>query len=159
MKQIKWFVTEFLPQLLVEFVWLMFSVSFGMAIVATGMKIPTDVFEQTVFQYGQFVILVVFNAAALRVILRFFTEWADRWLTVNQAASEQTRNDAAMGVKLLLHTITRTPVKTDEPIKPNPRVWIDMDADYELSKREPHITLESLGGVKTDEPTTSNLEQ
>ena len=95
-------VMLFLGQTFGEFIWLLFSVAFGMALTAAALKIDPEVYQAALIPYGKFMVLVIFNAAALRVILRMGLAWLDTNMDAWQAAQAQQNHMARLGIKLAI---------------------------------------------------------
>ena len=71
---------EFLPKVLLEFLWLLFSVSFGMYIALTAAGLTLVNIEPQLSLYGRTVVMVIFNAACLRIILYYGLNALDKAL-------------------------------------------------------------------------------
>jgi len=70
-KAIRWFLGEFLPRVLYEFVWLLFSVSFGIYLALTAAGLTLADIDPQLSVYGRTVVMIIFNAAMLRIILYY----------------------------------------------------------------------------------------
>lgn len=80
MKAIKFFVSQFLPRVVLEFVWLLFSAFLGMSLLIAAMQVPQAVYAPAVIQYRSYLLLLIFNAAMIRVILYYGLAWLDKLL-------------------------------------------------------------------------------
>jgi len=77
---IRWFLGEFLPRVLYEFVWLLFSVSFGIYLALTAAGLTLVDIDPQLSAYGRTVVMVIFNAAMLRIILYYGLSALDKAL-------------------------------------------------------------------------------
>lgn len=101
-KFISWFVLEFLSRVFMEFVWLLFT-----ALMAASIA---PMFTQ----YSGLVLIVVvlFNAAAARVVLYFGLSYLDRQITeVNRANKEAAKN----WVRFAITYLKKQPATEPEP--------------------------------------------
>lgn len=122
MKIIKFLTFEFFPKIMMEFVWLLFSVSFGMMIVFEATQISDVELERIITQYGSWIVMVLFNGAALRIVLHFGLNWLDKRLDQQAAESRDTVDQAKTGIryaiKMLLHQpIVTEPGPDDKPVQ------------------------------------------
>jgi hypothetical protein len=80
MKALKFIVSQFLPRVALEFVWLLFSAFLGMALLITAMQVPQAVYAPAIIQYRAYLLMLIFNAAMIRVILYYGLAWLDKLL-------------------------------------------------------------------------------
>lgn len=115
MKAIKFLTFEFFPKVVMEFVWLLFSVSFGMMIVFEATQISDLELDRIVTQYGSWIVMVLFNGAALRIVLHFGLNWLDKRLDQQAAESRETMDQAKTGIRYAIKMLLHQPITTDEP--------------------------------------------
>jgi len=77
---IRWFLGEFLPRVLYEFIWLLFSVSFGIYLALTAAGLTLANIEPELLVYGRTIVMIIFNAAMLRIILYYGLNALDKAL-------------------------------------------------------------------------------
>lgn len=97
-----WLFVEFFPRVLMEFVWMLFSALFGVVILAAALR-AADL--QAMRQYWEAMVMVIFNAAALRVVLYFGLRWLDRYMDALDAARQEqialVKNGVSFAVNIL----------------------------------------------------------
>lgn len=113
---IKFMVMEFLPKVLMEFIWLLFSVGMGMAIVA-GVT-DTDL-EPILDAFAVPITTVVFIAAASRYVIAYGLERIDKDLDkiAAQQANEMSliKTGVQMSVRMLLGKKVTTEGQDEKP--------------------------------------------
>jgi hypothetical protein len=106
-------VFEFLPKVLIEFIWLLFSVGMGMAIVAGVTN--TDL-EPILDVYAVPIAMVIFNAAASRYVIAYALDRIDKNLDRINAEQAAEVEMIKTGIKAWLRILigSRAPEEHDE---------------------------------------------
>ena len=95
------FLVSLFGKVVIEFIWLLFSVSFGMSIVAYAAHVDLD---PIIKQYGRWLVVVLFNAAMLRYVVAYALDWIDRELdktaAQRRAQMDLIRSGFAMAVRM-----------------------------------------------------------
>lgn len=99
----KIFVTEILGKAVIEFIWQLAALSLGLFLAGRylGQELPAGFYQN----YSSLIIVILFNAAVLRVILAYALEWMDTELTRLDAAQAETRQAAKTGMKLAVYNL------------------------------------------------------
>lgn len=116
---LRWFVFEFLSKVVMEFIWMIFSVSLGIFVITHATQMPQDQVDLIISGYGRWLVLILFNAAAVRVVLSLGLDRIDRQLdqviSSQQDQYDQMRTGMKLAIRMLLHRPIQSPdVKQDE---------------------------------------------
>ncbi len=114
LKALKWFVIEFCSKVLMEFIWLLFSVSLGIYIVTEAVQLDSVQVDKIINTYGRWLVMVLFNAAALRIVMAIGLDWLDKRLEGQNAERQAMIDQAKMGIKLAVHTALGKPIITGD---------------------------------------------
>jgi len=86
-RSISFLLFEFAPRVFMEFLWLLFSVALGMFLVAQAAQVALD---PIINVYSGWLVMVLFNAALLRHVMRYGLDWIDKELDrLNQQQQQQ----------------------------------------------------------------------
>jgi hypothetical protein len=102
---LRFIVTTVLPETFMEFLWLFFSMALGMALAGVALDVSQDIYTGLVQAYIVYAVMVVFNAAMLRVLLRHGLDWLDKRLQAQQETQAQNAALARVGVKMAIQTL------------------------------------------------------
>lgn len=100
-------VYNFLTATALEFIWLLCSASLGMAIVATVAGINL---QPITTNYSTWLIMVLFNAAALRYIVGHGLQWLDKELDRMNETRSQDLTMIRSGFSLALRMFFKRPI-------------------------------------------------
>jgi len=118
-KILKWLIFEFLSRVVMEFLWMLFSVALGIYLVTEAAQIPEDQIDQIINQYGPWLVMVLFNAAAFRIVLHFGLDWLDKQLDKHAADNREMLDQARTGIQLAVRMALKRPIITTEPETPD----------------------------------------
>ena len=114
LKALKWFVFEFCSKVFMEFLWLLFSVSLGIYIVTEAIQLEPAQVDEIIDNYGRWLVMVLFNAAALRIVLAIGLAWLDKRLDDQNTERQAMIDQAKIGIKLAVHTALGKPIITGD---------------------------------------------
>ncbi len=114
LKVLKWLIVEFFSKVFLEFVWLLFSVSLGIYIVTKAVQLEQSRVDEIINTYGRWLVMVIFNAAALRIVMAIGLAWLDRKLDEQKAETQAMLDQAKTGIKLAVRMALGKPITTSE---------------------------------------------
>ncbi len=118
-KFLKWLIFEFLSRVVMEFLWMLFSVALGIYLVSEAAQIPETQLDQIINQYGPWLVMVLFNAAAFRIVLHFGLDWLDKQLDKQAADNREMLDQTRAGIQLAVRLALKRPIITTEPETPD----------------------------------------
>ncbi len=114
LKAMKWFVIEFCSKVFMEFIWLLFSVSLGIYIVTEAIQLDSTQVDQIINTYGRWLVMVLFNAAALRILTAIGLDWLDRRLDEQNTDRQAMIDQAKTGIKMAVRLALNKPIVTGD---------------------------------------------
>lgn len=101
----RWIAFEFLTRVVMEFIWLLFAMSLGVVMTSRVLNLPFEQVLEAVKSMRTFLVMILFNAAAVRIVLYFGLNWLDK--KTDQYVEEQKSTLSAIktGIKLAINNL------------------------------------------------------
>jgi hypothetical protein len=104
---------EFLPRVAMEFIWLLFTVSLGISVTVAALNRPGTELDYVVQAFGAQIVVLIFNAAAIRVVLYFGLTYIDKSLDQAIVARHEMLGNIKLGIHYALHSLKKQTTAAD----------------------------------------------